>query len=542
MSRMESSSVDQSAAGAGLDLDESGVASASDGHPVLSRAPEVDEGAAGLIAAEQAMRLRAVPFAIEDGRLCVAMLEPGDLAASDELSMVAGYPVTRYRISETLLRDLVRQGYGTTAAEMATRLGGGSRESEEEGLIANLEAIDADDLHRMAEQPTLINLVNLMILEAIRGRASDVHIEPFDGRLAVKYRIDDVLVEQNSPPKRLQPAITSRIKIMAGMNIAERYVPQDGHITLRFESRKVDIRVSTVPTIYGESIVMRILDKESVTLDLEHLGMASDHRAAMDRLIALPHGMVLVTGPTGSGKPTTLYAALTKLYDPGKKIITIEDPVEYELSGVNQIPVNPKRGLSFATGLRSILRQDPDVIMVGEIRDHETADISIRSALTGHLLFSTLHTNDAVSAIGRMLDMGIEPFLLASVLEGVLAQRLSRRICPKCRCREALSEAVQHRLAERERRWFPGGEGWTGSGCEACDGRGYRGRLGLYEVMLVTGAMRMAISGRQSVPEILRTVDPGYVTMRTDGLRKAADGLTTVDQVLHATQDVEGDH
>ncbi|MCA9309957.1 MAG: Flp pilus assembly complex ATPase component TadA, partial [Phycisphaerales bacterium] len=245
--------------------------------------------------------------------------------------------------------------------------------------------------------------------------------------------------------------------------------------------------------------------------------------------------------PTGSGKTTTLYAALTKLYDPAKKIITIEDPVEYELSGVNQIPVNPKRGLSFATGLRSILRQDPDVIMVGEIRDHETADIAIRSALTGHLLFSTLHTNDAVSAIGRMLDMGIEPFLLASVLEGVLAQRLSRRICRACRARQPLSEAVQHRLSERERSLFPEGSAWSGAGCEACEGRGYRGRIGLYEVMMVTGAMRTAISSRRSVPEILQTTERGYITMRRDGLDKAAAGLTTVDLVLHATQDVEGE-
>ncbi len=545
MSRIDPSSVDDGPGGEELILDEvsptpeAQEGEASHGYPILDKAPEVDPEASGVIGPDQAMRLRAVPYAVDGGRLCVAMLDPTDFAAADELSIVSGRPVTRYGIAQSVLRDLVRQVYGTTAAEMAARLGGGAS-TETQDDIANLEAIDADDLHRMAEQPTLINLVNLVILEAIRGRASDVHIEPFDGRLTVKYRIDGVLVEQNSPPKRLQPAITSRIKIMAGMNIAERYVPQDGHITLRFENRKVDIRVSTVPTIYGESIVMRILDKESVSLDLKHLGMSLSHRDAMERLIALPHGMVLVTGPTGSGKTTTLYAALTRLYDPAKKIITIEDPVEYELSGVNQIPVNPKRGLSFATGLRSILRQDPDVIMVGEIRDHETADISIRSALTGHLLFSTLHTNDAPSAIGRMLDMGIEPFLLASVLEAVLAQRLSRRICGDCRERHALTEAVQHRLSERERLLFPEKSGWVGAGCETCEGRGYRGRIGLYEVLMVTAAMRTAISGRKSIPEILRTAESGYVTMRGDGLQKAAAGLTTVDLVLHATQDVEG--
>ena len=258
----------------------------------------------------------------------------------------------------------------------------------------------------MAETPSLINLVNLLILEAIRSRASDLHIEPFENELRIKYRIDGVLVEQSPPPKHLQPALVGRIKIMAGMNIAERYVPQDGHITLRFEGRKVDLRVSTVPTLYGESVVMRILDKSTLPLELEALGMTAQMRTEIDALIEKPHGLILVTGPTGSGKTTTLYTALTKLYDPRKKIITIEDPVEYELSGINQIPVNPKRGLNFATGLRHILRQDPDVVMVGEIRDGDTADIAIRSALTGHLIFSTLHTNDAISSIGRLIDMG----------------------------------------------------------------------------------------------------------------------------------------
>ena len=550
MSRIESSSGGDDASSRDTDrheaeplsLEDPGAAAPSepapdDGYPVLAEAPDVDPDAAAVIAADQAMRLRATPFAFDNGRLCVAMLDPADFAAADELSIVSGRPVTRYRIDAAHLKEMLRAVYGTTAAEMASRLGG--TESEGDELVANLEAIDADDLHRMAEQPTLINLVNLIILEAIRSRTSDVHIEPFDGRLTVKYRIDGVLVEQNSPPKRLQPAITSRIKIMAGMNIAERYVPQDGHITLRFEDRKVDIRVSTVPTIYGESIVLRILDKESVSLKLESLGMAEQHREIMDRLIELPHGMVLVTGPTGSGKTTTLYAALTKLYDPSKKIITIEDPVEYELSGVNQIPVNPKRGLSFATGLRSILRQDPDVIMVGEIRDHETADIAIRSALTGHLLFSTLHTNDAVSAIGRMLDMGIEPFLLASVLEGVMAQRLARRVCAKCRHRVALSEAVQHRLSERERAFFPDNTRWAGAGCDACSNSGYRGRLGVYEVLTVTSAMRSAISERRNAQQLLQAADESHITMRLDGLQKAADGQTTIDQVLHVTQDVE---
>ncbi len=507
----------------------------------LEEAPEVDPAASALATAEHAVRLRAVPYALRDGRLLVAMIDAADFGAADELSVRTGTPVTRVPITPEAFTALLRTAYGTTAARMAARLAGGGDEPADD-LVANLEAIDAGDLHRMAEQPTLINLVNLIILEAIRARASDVHVEPFEKRLSVKYRVDGVLIEPagGGPPKHLQPAITSRIKIMAGMNIAERYAPQDGHITLRFEGRKVDIRCSTVPTIYGESVVMRILDKESIRLDLETLGMREPDRAAMQRLIDLPHGMVLVTGPTGSGKTTTLYAALTKLYDPSLKIITIEDPVEYELSGVNQIPVNPKRGLTFANGLRSILRQDPDVIMVGEVRDGETAEIAVRAALTGHLIFSTLHTNNAVSAVGRLLDMKVEPFLLASVLEGVLTQRLGRRICPACRISAPLPEEVRHRLAEVELAMFERGRCWRGAGCDKCDGSGYRGRVGFFEVVLTSPAIRRAISERVSAQDLSRAAN-GFVTMRRDGIVKASQGLTTVEEVLRATQDADED-
>ena len=504
----------------------------------LGQKPDVDPAATRAITAEQAVRLRAVPYAFENGRLLVAMLDTADFAAADEVSVSAGKPVTRMAITEEAFTELLRGAYGTTAAQMAARLGG-HPEASEDDLISNLEAIDADDLHRMAEQPSLINLVNLIILEGIRARASDVHIEPFEKVLAVKYRIDGDLVQQQPPPKHLQPAITSRIKIMAGMNIAERYAPQDGHITLRFEGRKIDIRVSTVPTIYGESVVMRILDKEAIKLDLEMLGMGAADREKMRKLIDLPHGMVLVTGPTGSGKTTTLYAALTKLYDPSLKIITIEDPVEYELAGVNQIPVNPKRGLTFAGGLRSILRQDPDVIMVGEIRDFETAEISVRAALTGHLLFSTLHTNNAVSAVGRLLDMGIEPFLLSSVLEGVIAQRLGRRLCQHCKHPVPLTEELLHRLSEPEQAMFRGRMGWRSAGCEKCDGAGYRGRTGYYEIFLATAPVRRAISERANAQDLAKLLGPGFVTMRRDGVMKAAEGLTTVEEVLRATQDAD---
>ncbi|MEC7197016.1 MAG: GspE/PulE family protein, partial [Planctomycetota bacterium] len=311
---------------------------------------------------------------------------------------------------------------------------------------------------------------------------------------------------------------------------------QDGHITLRVEGRKVDIRVSTVPTLYGESVVMRILDKSSLPLDLKSLGMAQDNRDTMDRMIAKPHGMVLVTGPTGSGKTTTLYACLSKLYDPRKKIITIEDPVEYELAGINQMPVNPKRGLTFATGLRAILRQDPDVILVGEIRDGETADISIRSALTGHLLLSTLHTNDAISSIGRLVDMGVEPFLVASVLEGVLAQRLGRRICQECR--EEIPIDRDPRLSDAE--WeLLGGRAFRGAGCPACNQTGTRGRVGFFELIGIHNTLREAIASGTSTSELKKLGAERYRSMRQDGIQKVADGVTTIDEVLRATQDVE---
>ena len=504
--------------------------------PILDKVPEIEAACARLLKPENAVRLQCVPFGSDGRRLKVAMLEPGNDAAADDVSVLTRRPVMRFGATREVFTEMVRVAYGITASQMAAKLGG---EDPADELVSNLAAIETDDLHRMAEQPSLINLVNLIIVEGIRARASDIHVEPFEKHLAVKYRVDGVLVEQDSPPKPLQPAITSRIKIMSGMNIAERYAPQDGHITLRFEGRKIDIRVSTVPTLYGESVVMRVLDKEAINLDLVSLGMREADRNGVQKLIDLPHGMFLVTGPTGSGKTTTLYAALSKLYDPSLKIITIEDPVEYELSGVNQIPVNPKRGLSFASGLRSILRQDPDVVMVGEIRDLETAEISVRAALTGHLILSTLHTNNALSSPGRLLDMGIEPFLLSSVLEGVLAQRLGRRVCANCRTTAPLKEEVLHRLAPAEVPLFKDRLGFVGAGCDACRGSGMKGRLGFYELALTTTGVRQAIASRATVLEMGRVVGPEFVTMRRDGIIKASQGITTVDEVLRATQDAD---
>ena len=502
----------------------------------VDEAPPVEDDAAKLITADVAVRLAVVPLRVEDGRLIVAMVDPLDIQAVDEISTLSGHAVTRVGLEQKILSDLLRAHYGTTAARMAESLG--SQAGEGDALDEhNLDAIEADDIHRMAEQPTLINLVNLLLLEAIQMRASDVHIEPFESELKVKFRIDGVLVEQQPPPKHLQPALIGRVKIMAGMNIAERYVPQDGHISLRFEGRKVDLRVSTVPTLYGESVVMRILDKSALRLDFDSLGMSVAVQEQLGRLIEKPHGLVLVTGPTGSGKTTTLYAALSKLYDPRKKIITIEDPVEYELAGINQIPVNPKRGLTFATGLRSILRQDPDIIFVGEIRDSETAEIAIRSALTGHLIFSTLHTNDAISSIGRLIDMGVEPYLAASVLEGVLAQRLGRRICEHCAHRVPMPEDISHRLTPAELALFDG-QVSRGTGCKKCNDSGLHGRLGFFELVTITPPLRRAISEGRPTDE-LAALTGDAMTMRGDGLRKAAQGLTTVEEVMRATQDTD---
>jgi type II secretory ATPase GspE/PulE/Tfp pilus assembly ATPase PilB-like protein len=496
-----------------------------------------DAAAVRLLPADAAVRLRVVPLSLEDGRLRVAMADPFDLGAVDETGAIARRALVRVGVAPEAFGELMRQAYGVTAARMAESLASDG-DLADAASEHNLDAIEADDVHRMAEQPTLVNLVNLLILEAIQKRTSDIHIEPFEGELKVKYRVDGVLMEQPSPPKHLQPAIVGRIKIMSQMNIAERYVPQDGHISLRYEGRKVDIRVSTVPTIYGESVVMRILDKSALPLDLRSLGMGEKHVAMMDRLIAKPHGLVLVTGPTGSGKTTTLYAALHKLYDPRKKILTIEDPVEYELAGINQIPVNPKRGLTFAGGLRSILRQDPDVILVGEIRDAETVDIAIRSALTGHLILSTLHTNDALSSVGRLVDMGAESFLVASVLEGLLAQRLGRRICRQCARKVPMSDDQRVRIAPAEVERF-GGMVTAGAGCEACNGSGFRGRLGFFELARINPALRAAIAEAQSVLELKQLVDADFITMREDGMTKAQRGETTIEEVLRATQDVD---
>jgi len=396
---------------------------------------------------------------------------------------------------------------------------------------------DITQLRDMAFEAPVVRLVNLLIEEAVVSEASDIHIEPSEDTLRVRYRIDGILYDLEAPPRRLQAAVTSRIKLMAELNIAERRLPQDGRIRMTLNSRRVDIRVSSVPTIHGESIVMRLLDRSSVFMPFDKLGFSPSTASVFDRLINQPNRIVLVTGPTGSGKTTTLYAALDKINAPEKKIITIEDPVEYQLKGVNQIAVRPKIGLTFASGLRHIVRQDPDVIMIGEIRDLETAEIAIRSALTGHLVFSTLHTNDAPSAVTRLIDMGVEDYLLASSLIGVLAQRLVRVNCESCKRAERAPAAALRDSG------FPVGnvdfvEIQRGTGCERCVHTGFESRIGIFELLDVDETMRSLIVTNPDANVLRETaLKSGMRTLRDDGWTKVLAGLTTPDEALRVTQE-----
>ena len=473
----------------------------------------------------------ACPVAVEGAVLSVATAEPANPLLADDLEQTLGLTIKLYVASPTAILEAIERAYGASTALQKIVEGMGSSGGERDGETD----ADVNHLRDMAFEPPVVRLVNILIDGALAADASDIHIEPFEDTLLVRYRIDGLLYDQESPPRRLRAALTSRIKIMAEMNIAERRLPQDGRIRVTAHGRRVDIRVSTIPTVHGESIVMRLLDRASVFLSFDRLGFAPRTAETFEGMIRRPHGMVLVTGPTGSGKTTTLYAALDKINRPDLKIITIEDPVEYQLKRVNQIPVRPKIGLSFASGLRHIVRQDPDVIMVGEIRDLETAEIAIQAALTGHLVFSTLHTNDASSAVTRLQDMGCEPYLFSSVLNGVLAQRLVRRICPVCRVPKPAEAAELVALGVAS---TGGEELFHGKGCDECRGTGYRGRTGIYELLRVTESIRSLIVRKAPAAEIRReAVAHGMVTLREDGWARARAGLTTVAEILRVTED-----
>jgi len=476
---------------------------------------------------------RFIPSLQEDSTLTVIMVNPFDFYTLDAIRMATRKDIKVLVGQESKILEAIERSYG---------VGGSSMEKiiEDIDSAPEYQAGDeenVDQLRDMASEGPVIRLVNLIITRAIERRASDIHLEPYEDNFRVRYRIDGVLHDVESPPKRLQAAIISRIKIMAKLNIAERRLPQDGRIMLRVKGKEIDFRVSTVPTIHGESIVLRILDKSSIVLDVEKLGFAKDTLADFNGLVQAPHGIILVTGPTGSGKTTTLYCALQKINSPDLKIITVEDPVEYQLKGVNQIQVKPSIDLTFANALRSIVCQDPDVILIGEIRDAETAEIAIHSALTGHLVLSTLHTNDAPTAITRLINMGMEDYLLSSTIIGILAQRLVRAACPFCRVPYSPDPAILHEMKmdgvnlEKEKIFDV-------KGCPQCSNTGYWGRVGIFEFLKVSEEIQKLILEKKDANVIKEKArKAGMRTLREDGWLKVKEGLTTVSEVIRATQE-----
>ncbi len=478
------------------------------------------------VPSEFAMRHQVLPLREEDYTLVVAMANPFDVTVADDLRLLTSRDVRAVVASARKISEAIEQCYMEKMFrdidEMKTE------EVPEEDL-------EIADLQKMAREALVIKLVNLIMHQAIQARASDIHIEPHERELRVRYRVDGVLHDASSPPRHLHPAIISRIKIMADMDIAERRLPQDGRVRIKLGDRMIDLRVSVIPTLHGESLVIRLLDRSTGQMALTDLGMSDDTFAQFRRLIRRPHGIILATGPTGSGKSTTLHAALHEVYSPEKKVITIEDPVEYELAGANQINVRPEIGLTFATGLRHIVRQDPDIIMVGEIRDRETADIAIHAALTGHLVFSTVHTNDAAGAATRLLDMGVEPYLAASSLIGVLAQRLVRTLCPRCK---SAFEPTAEELREIS---ITPGEGapstlYRAAECDLCQ-KGYLGRTGVFELLLVDDEVQHQVLDKASSNDIKqRAVEKGMRTLLADGREKALQGRTTIEEVVRVCQ------
>jgi len=490
---------------------------------------------------------KVFPISLIDGVLTVAMIDPLNVVLVDEMRLISGYEIQPVQAEDSEIEDMIVLFYGKTASAILNESIQGPV-----GAVSAIERETIDDFgineQDLAQDPTVVHAVEQTIIDAVRVGASDIHIEPFAGEVKIRYRIDGILEEQPAPPSRLQWAITSVIKIMANMNVAERRRPQDGKIALRIRSlgnRQIDLRVSTVPTVHGESVVLRILDKQSISYGLEELGLMEDNLELFQQFLQKPYGIVLATGPTGHGKTTTLYACLEQINQPSVKIITVEDPVEYELEGINQIPVNPEIGVTFAAGLRSILRQDPDTVLVGEIRDLETAEMAIHASLTGHLVFSTLHTNDAPSAITRLINMDVEPYLVASTLEGIIAQRLARRVCTSCCDYYKPSEREIHRMvrSQVERQRYLDMDDLRipkAVGCRECRGRGYSGRLGLFEVLPITEEVRDLTLTNPSGSQLRRlALDQGMFSLRQDGWRKIVDGLTTVDEITRLTPEDE---
>lgn len=494
---------------------------------------DIEEDVRDMISGEIARRYKVVPVYKHENTLTVAISDPLDVDTLDSLRYILKTNVEGVVAPREEIQRALETYFPDTSGSVESML---SEITEGSVTIpGDMRDLAAEDAEVTDSDAPIIKLVSLIILEAFRSRASDIHLEPLGKKFRVRYRIDGVLHEVESPPRRLQAAIVSRVKIMSNMSIAEKRVPQDGRIEINVMGRDLDLRVSTIPTNHGESVVMRILDKESVLLGLSQLGFFSDDQQTFEKLIASPDGIILVTGPTGSGKTTTLYACLNQLNRPDRKLITVEDPVEYQLSGINQVHVRASIGLTFSAALRAILRQAPNIVMIGEIRDMETAEIAVNASLTGHLVLSTLHTNDAPGAVTRLIDIGVKPFLVASSTRGIMAQRLLRRVCSKCRQEEAAT-AAELRLLGPAAGLVEGASLVRGAGCAECSFTGYKGRLGIYEIFQIDDEVRNMIYDKVSTAELRhRARELGMRTLREDGLRKAVAGMTTLEEVFRVT-------
>lgn len=486
---------------------------------------------------ELAERYNVLPLQIDGSQMLAVTADPLDTDMMDELARILGLSISFRLAPPDGIRAAIKRAYGDDGVPQSEMMKEIFGSAGTDGASVNIPG--NDEKNASAEDAPIIKYVNLLITEAIRRRASDIHMEPLEKRFRVRYRIDGVLQEVENPPKRLQASIVARLKLMAEVSLAEKRIPQDGRIQIQVSGKDVDLRVSVLPTVYGESIVMRILDKEGLRLGLPELGFFSDDQATFQKIITGADGIFLVTGPTGSGKSTTLYSALNYINQPDRKIITVEDPVEYQMPGINQVQVRREVGMTFSAALRSMLRQAPNIIMIGEIRDLETAEIAVNASLTGHMVFSTLHTNDAPSAVSRLVDIGVKPFLVSASLRGVLAQRLVRRICPDCTESYTPTEkeliSIGMTVGDLSSANFQ-----KGRGCSKCHNTGYRGRRGVFEIFMVNEEIQEMIYRNVSLVELRRKVrELGMRTMREDGIRKIAAGITSVEEVLSTTIEVE---